>query len=287
VAADFTPAARVIADSISPAGHRLTTLEVAIHRFVLAELNTHRAFSRNSASSRAIPVTITMANIADAPAVPLRWPHEARGMQGGPELDPPLANQARDIWLAARDDAMNRAEQLLALGVHKSVTNRLLEPFLPHSVLISATDWDAFFEQRCSPLAQAEIEVPARMMRAALRRSDPTDLPYGQWHLPYITTEEQSGHSLDTLRQVSTARCARTSYLADTQARNLHGRRNIEQELGLYERLVTAHPAHASPLEHVATPIDPAGPTPPGSNFTGWYQLRHLVLGPFEQVEAL
>lgn len=286
MAADFTPAARVVADSISPAGHRLTTMEVALHRFVLAELNTHRAFSRNSASSRAIPVTITMLNIAETPAVPLRWPHEARGMQGGPDLDPVLAVKARETWLAARDDAMNRAEQLIALGVHKCVANRLLEPFMPHSVLISATDWDGFFGQRCSHLAQAEIEVPARMMRAALRRSEPVSLRQGQWHLPYITQSERLWYSVDELRKVSAARCARVSYLANVEARNNHRNRAIEQDRGLYERLVSAKPAHASPLEHVATPAAPGLPPPPG-NFTGWRQFRHLVLPLPEPVEAL
>jgi len=138
------PSARVIADSISPTGHRLTTIEVTLHRFVLAELTTHRAFSRNSASSRAIPVSRTMVTLAEHPAIPLRWASEQKGMQGGPDLPDGTAAKAELLWLSARDDAVNTAHRLLDLGVHKSVVNRLLEPFMWTTVIVSATDWDGF-----------------------------------------------------------------------------------------------------------------------------------------------
>ena len=49
--------AEIIADTYCEfTDERVTTMEVTMHRFVLAEFNTHRVFSRNSASSRAIPV---------------------------------------------------------------------------------------------------------------------------------------------------------------------------------------------------------------------------------------
>ena len=47
----------IAADSINVKGKRITTFIVTMPRIVLAELNTHRVFSRNSASSRAIPFT--------------------------------------------------------------------------------------------------------------------------------------------------------------------------------------------------------------------------------------
>lgn len=268
---DFQPSARVIADSVSPAGHRLTTLEVRMHRFVLAEFNTHRLFSRNSASSRAVPVAKFFATLADEPAVPLGWPAEQRGMQGGHELPRLRQQTVRRIWLSARDAAVSHAEQLTACGVHKSVVNRLLEPFLPHTVIVSATDWDGFFAQRCSPLAQPEIRAAAEAMRDAYTASTPELVHYGEWHLPYLTDEEKTSQHLSLQCRISAARCARVSYLTHD------GRHDPSADLDLYHRLVGADPAHASPLEHVATPARTGKGTL--GNFTGWHQLRHRVLG--------
>jgi hypothetical protein len=268
---DFIPAARVIADSLGPHGHRLTTIEASMHRFVLAEFNTHRALSRNSASSRAVPVGKTMSRLADSPAVPLSWPTEQRGMTGGDELDDTHAATARAAWLAARDAAVHYAETLSALGVHKSISNRLMEPFAWTTVIASGTDWDSFFAQRCSPLAQPEIRIAAHAIHAAYRASTPTPVPAGDWHLPYIDATDRTALPAHALRHVSAARCARVSYLTHD------GRRDHSADLELYQRLIDADPPHASPLEHVATPADM--PPRPRGNLHGWHQLRHLVLG--------
>jgi thymidylate synthase ThyX len=272
---EFTPTAHVIADSITPFGHRLTTMEVTLHRFMLAEFNTHRAFSRNSASSRAIPVSKTLRRLVEFPGIPLSWPLNQRGMQGGPELGPADAAKAQQIWLGARDNAVQSAEKLLELGVHKSVVNRLLEPFMTTTIIVSATEWDNFFHQRATPpatveaLAQAEIRAAADAMQAAYTASEPTPVPQGNWHLPYITHEDISWLARESLAPVSAARCARVSYLTHA------GKRDPQADLDLYQRLVTADPPHASPLEHVATPAR-WGEDPPG-NFTGWRQLRHVA----------
>jgi len=263
----FLPSAKVIADSISPLGHRLTTLEVTMHRYMLPEFNTHRAFSRNSASSRAIPVHKMMAKLADTPALPIGFRAEQKGMQAGPYLPKDIQDQARDIWLAARDSAVESAEQLVRLGVHKSIVNRLLEPFLPHTVIVSATDWRGFFAQRSNYLAQDEIRWLANKMEDCVEFSDPHELDFGAWHLPYLTGDEAGQLGEIAACQVSAARCARVSYLTHD------GRRDPAEDINLYQRLVSADPPHASPLEHVATPaLNGTG------NFTGWRQLRHLVL---------
>ncbi len=270
---DFTPSARVIADSISPwARDRLTTIEVTLHRFMLPELNTHRAFSRNSASSRAIPVGRVMERLAERPAIPLAWPMEQRGMQGGDELPTFFAAKARAVWLAARDNAVQIAEQLLDLGLHKSVVNRVLEPFMTTTVIVTATDWDGFWRQRCSPLAQPEIRVAAEAMKAAYDASEPTLVPQSDWHVPYIVHEDWTDAGPEDRVKISAARCARVSYLTHD------GRRDVEADLALVQRLVTADPPHASPLEHVATPAR-HGDEKTG-NLTGWHQLRHQVIGP-------
>lgn len=262
------PSAKVIADSISPSGHRLTTLEVVMHRFVLAEFNTHRLFSRNSASSRAIPVKKQLERVIKDPAIPLSWPKEQKGMQGGNELEGEEREKAIASWLFARDAAARYVRSMSERGVHKSVVNRLLEPFMWHTVIVSSTDFSNFFAQRCSPLAQPEIRVAAEAMRAALEDSKPTLVDYGEWHTPYIQPDEAYLQQA-VKNEVSAARCARVSYLTHD------GRRDISEDEKLYVRLVTANPAHASPLEHVATPV--ADEIVLG-NFQGWQQLRHLVL---------
>lgn len=268
---DFYPSAAVIADSVSPWGVRLTTMVVTMHRFMLPELNTHRWFSRNSGSSRAIPVIKSLTRVMDAPALPLVWRSERTGMVGGDPLPDDVAAEARKIWLAARNGSAAAAADLIALGVHKSTINRLLEPFLDHTVVISATDWDGFWQQRISFLAQDEIRVAAEAMHAAYTASTPQPVKAGDWHLPFITPEELAEHGAYKCRRISSARCARTSYLTH------RGIRDITADLNLFQRLVEADPPHASPLEHVATPLNPRTRRRQG-NFRGWRQLRHMLL---------
>ena len=287
-----TTSAKVVCDSVSPAGVRLTTIEVIFARFVLAEVNTHRAFSRNSASSRAIPARKQIRRVVDDPFVPLVWASERPGMQGGDELTGWRRSAAKVAWRAASLGAAGMARAMVGLGVHKSIANRLIEPFAWHAAVVTATDWDGFFEQRCSPLAQPELRVAAEAMRAALEASTPTPLRRDDWHLPYITDEdrrtagllapEHQVPALELLKAVSVGRCARVSYLTHD------GRRDLEADVDLYWKLVRSRPPHASPLEHVATPCrhlpiaeftgDVVRPGHRG-NLQGWDQLRHVVLG--------
>lgn len=272
---DFVPKARIIADSIHN-GNRLTSMEVKMHRFMLPAFNSHRQFSRNSASSRAIPVDKQLERVINEPAVPVIWAAERKGMQGGPLLPTSEADYARDLWIAARDEAVNSAAKLSMLGVHKSITNRLLEPFMSHTVIVSSTEWDNFFSQRLKPqdgsepLAQAEIVAAAEAMRAALDGSTPEPLGEDDWHLPYLNQEERSSLSIVDARCVSAARCARVSYLTHD------GKRDIGADIHLFRRLAFAKPPHWSPMEHVATPAGPDWAWHKG-NFVGWQQLRHIV----------
>jgi hypothetical protein len=262
--------AEVIADSISPAGHRLTTIEATFPRQILAEVNTHRSHSRNSASSRAVPVRKMLEQVRTDPFIPLRWQRAQPGMQGGDELPKPLAGEALDVWLAARNQAVAHAEALLQLGVHKTMPNRLLEPFAWHTAILTATNdgWANFWAQRCSPLAELHMEATAKAMRAAYNASEPREVGGGEWHLPYINDgwDRFEVYTEADLPRISAARCARVSYLTHD------GKRDIHADLNRYKKLVSADPPHWSPLEHPATPAD--GPVL--GNFTGWAQLRHL-----------
>lgn len=279
----WQPSAKIIADSISPQGKRLTSVQVETHRFVLAEINTHRAFSRNSASSRAIPYQKMRAKALEQTAYPVSWPAEQKGMQGGTELSKEVQQAAREVWELGVMTAVNKADQLHLLGVHKSVINRLLEPFIPHTVLISATEWQGFFDQRCHPDAQPEIRAAAETIRQAMEESTPVELDYSDWHMPYINAEDivEAERRFDpdfadwfaidgpagVLRAISVARSARVSYLTQ------ENKRDIMEDVMLYFRLRDHVPAHASPFEHVATPANPRIV----SNFKGWNQLRGIL----------
>lgn len=261
-------AAEVIADSMSPQGHRLTTMVVDMHRFVLAETNTHRLFSRNSASSRAIPLKARIEAVRTSPAMPIEWGSNRPGMQAGEPLTDELVEEARALWLHAANRAAGIAERMGELGLHKQVAARILEPFLWHRVVVSATSWDGFYAQRCSPLAQPEIRVAAEAMRTAMADSTPVRLGMGDWHLPFVTPEERVTFTEEGVRRMSVARCARVSYLNE-------GKRDPEADLTLYDRLMTARPIHASPTEHVATPAGFSDRV--AGNFVGWHQLRHTM----------
>jgi thymidylate synthase ThyX len=254
--------ARVVLDSISPSGVRLTTMEVTLPRFTLAEMNTHRAFSRNSASSRAVPTEKFIERALADPVTPIEWGMNMRGMSASETLPDEAGEEAERIWLEARDDAVRHARALAKLGVHKQIVNRILEPFLWHTMVITATDWANFYAQRLSPYAQPEIQHAAQMMYEVYEVSTPTLVAIGGAHLPFIA-EDEGDLSIETRRRLSVARCARTSYLSQ------NGTRELDLDLALYDRLIRGQ--HWSPLEHQATPLEE--PTWSG-NFWGWEQFR-------------
>jgi thymidylate synthase ThyX len=242
-------AAKIIADSVSPAGHRLTTFEVTFPRIVLAEWNTHRTMSRNSASSRAIPVEKRISMIQSSPFLPDAFGKNQKGMQAAESLAGADDAHARSIWLAACEDAIRHARALADIGVHKQLANRLLEPFAWHTVIATGTEWDNFFALRCHANAQPEIRTSAEMMRDCYAESEPQALPLGEWHLPFVFPEDREEFAWSSLVKISAARCARVSYLTHD------GKRMVGADLDLYERLFSQ--GHVSPLEHPARPMAP------------------------------
>jgi thymidylate synthase ThyX len=257
--------ARVLLDSISETGTRLTTMEVTFPRFVLPEFNTHRVMSRNSASLRAIPTAKLIERAMTEPVVPVEWGRNQPGMSASDVLGEDEARDAQRAWLEMRDAAVTQARKLQALNVHKQVLNRILEPFLWHTVIVTATEWENFFELRCSPSAQPEIRNAALLMRDALAQSQPMLLRDGEWHLPLVQEDERA-LDIEQQKKISAARCARVSYLTHD------GKRDIEKDLELCERL--EHDRHLSPFEHVATPADDAAFH---ANFRGWVQMRAAI----------
>jgi thymidylate synthase ThyX len=256
---------RILADSLAPSGARLTTMELTFPRFVLSEFNTHRMLSRNAASSRAIPVQRMLERVQQDPAIPCFWGAAQKGMQADHEVEDPA--RAHELWLAARDEAVRSAERLLEIGLHKQLANRVLEPFYWVTDVASATEWSNFFWLRCSREAQPEIRKIAAMALVVYRGNEPMALADGEWHTPLIFPEDQELDE-ETRIKVSVARCARVSYLTHD------GRRDIQADLDLYERLKTS--GHWSPFEHVARAA--SQPIRSG-NYWGWEQWRKLQQG--------
>lgn len=283
--------AKVIEDSISAQGARLTTMQLCYPRLVHSEFMTHRVFSRNASSSRAIPVKKMIQMVRDEPAMPVHWGANQPGMQAREELTGYALDAAKKIWLRAARNAANIAEEMMQIGLHKQVANRILEPFQHIHVVVTATDWQNFFDLRAHPDADPNIQALAVAMRDAMEASVPTYRPIDgtirEWHLPYITADERADSLLMTdpalLIKMSAARCARVSYLRHDGIVP-----SIEDDLDLYSKLVDSVPMHASPIEHQARPLV-RGDWRSG-NFVGWNQYRKLVeqgLSPFVALPAL
>lgn len=260
--------ARIIEDSISPSGVRLTTFSLKYPRFIHAEFMTHRVFSRSASSSRAIPVKKMIDMVDNDWAAPVTFHKNTRGMQGKEVLDTVDQQEAYFYWHVAKKHAVRYAQKLADLGVHKQQVNRILEPFMHINVVCTATDYDNFFALRHHHMAQPEIEVLAKRMYEAYVDSKPTELKAGEWHLPYVL----EGDNLEDMIKESVAKCARVSYL------NHEGKEPTKEENErLYERLLGSQPIHATPAEHQAMAV--ADPNVRSGNFRGWIQYRKTLEG--------
>lgn len=269
--------AKIILDSVSPEGIRLTTFHLRYWRAIHAELMTHRDFSRNARSSRAVPSKVLLTEPIFVPEFGMNKPGMQSEIKASPELQAKWAREWDDLAQVCRDTV----ERWQAEGMHKQWANRPLEWFGWIDVLVTATRWKNFFALRISPYAQPEFDELAREMQNAMDISTPKLLHPGQWHLPYITDWEADGRwGLNTLQMMSTARCARLSY------KPFDGEADINAEIARYERLVVSRPVHASPAEHQATPdVFRKEPYTGGEwdhpelhgNFDGWIQHRKML----------
>ena len=252
--------AEIIADSLAPSGDRCTTFILTMPRIVLAEFNTHRMISRNSASSRAVPFDKMVKRVEENPFIPIKWMKDHKGMQGDQYFkDPRIIEAHNQRWLEARDEAVMAARDMNGEGVTKQFVNRLLEPFMWHTVIATATEWENFFALRAHPAAEIHIQKLAFMMLDAYNRNEPNQLKAGEWHVPfgdnfdvkrmcetiygeYTNPGEQSLGM--TPIKIATARCARVSYI------NYEGKDDYQADIKLHDRLEEM--GHWSPFEHCA-----------------------------------
>lgn len=295
----MTITAKIIADSIGEHSPRLVTVQCRYPKFIHGEVMTHRVFSRNASSSRAIPVARLIQDVIDDPVYPSFWGKNQAGMQAREECNTVVelsgdmywgADPAtREIaWDVARDNAIHVAKEFAAAGYHKQIVNRLLEPFCHINTLITSTQWSNFLALRDHADAQPEIRLLAIAIREAMAESSPVPTDPGQYHLPYVSADEERSTQVGDAIGLSVARCARVSYL--TQDGKVLTR---EEDMALYRRLLSSVPLHASPAEHQASPdknvqfnldgtpheeIMWARPELHG-NLTGWCQFRKMIPG--------
>lgn len=252
-------------------GAIIHSVQARYWRAIHAELMTHRAFSRNAGSSRAQPVKKVLAQVWSDPAGPIHWGKNQAGMQAREELTGWRRLAAKALWRLGAKLACAVAWGLMKLKLHKQVANRVLEPYQYINVLITATDWDNFFNLRRHPDAQPEIQELADAIYRERERSLPMAqalLP-GQWHLPYVTPGEQDSYPINLLLKLSTARCARVSY------EPFDGNASITREVERHDSLVGSEPIHASPTEHQAKALTFSMPI---RNFSGGFaQYRTIV----------
>lgn len=249
--------AKILADSINPFGDRLTSFEITVPKWLLQEINTHRALSRSFASSRAIPLKKYREL---ATYTPEKWFANQAGMEVGEELQD--SYDSKVWWKFAHQDALDAHVQLEKQNVSKSIANRLLEPFAMVKGILTATDWDNLINLRSESGAQPDFQDLSTQLGYLLLDNDPVQVWWHKWHLPYIGLTEDYENKQNP--RISAARCARVSYL------NHDGLRDIEKDLDLSDMLEANK--HLSPFEHPAIAI-------PGrhSNFSGWCQLRSFI----------
>ena len=287
--------ATIIQDSISHNDKRITTFELEYPRFIHAEFMTHRQFSRNAASSRAIPIEKMHEQIQNNMAIPIHWGINQPGMQATKELEGYGLEGAKAIWASAAADSVAWSKSLANAHLHKQIANRVTEPFQMMKAVVTATEWDNWFWLRNHADAQPEIHELASVMAELMVLSIPLRLNPGDWHVPYVEREHAHGGMMYSLgmaviseevaKKVSASCCAQVSYRKSDDS--------IEKAEMIFDKLINSEPVHASPVEHQATPIrlnsvnyvkwhpgvthiDSLGKLWSG-NFQGWIQHRQLI----------
>lgn len=246
----------IIEDSINYENERVTTFELEYPRYIHAELMTHRVFSRNAASSRAIPIKKVIDLVKGRTVMPL-WTANQAGMQGDIITDGAQIHTLNEIWLSACRNAIAHAEKLSDAGAHKQNVNRILEPFQLIKTIVTATELKNWFNLRADGEAQGEIRILAEKMEYEMFKSEPKFLKIGEWHLPYATAEDRANLTLEECQMISASCCAQVSYRVNDSS--------IDKAVDIFNKLVGSAKLHASPFEHVCTPTD---------NLDEWRNLR-------------
>lgn len=226
---------------------RIVTFELHYPRFIHSELLTHRVFSKNSSSSRAIPWVKMKELVINNFATPTFYGKNKSGMQASESLNEKEIERCDEIIGGHFENTLRALDALYQVGLHKQHLNRYLEPFAPMKTILTGTDFKNFFALRCDFNAQPEIQELAYAMKEAMEKSTPKLLVEGEWHLPFVCEEEKKTLSTNDCLILSVGRCASVSYRNQVET--------LDKAREIYNRLTSSKPIHASPFEHQATPI--------------------------------
>lgn len=256
----------ISADLITYSQNRVTGRKIATYiltypRFIHSEFMTHRVFSRNAASSRAIPVKKMIDDVLNNPAIPIKWGKNQKGMQSYQDLSEPYQKLAKAAWLRGLLSALECAEDMAHIGVHKQIANRPLETYVIMRTLCTATDFDNYFALRYDKTADPHIQSLADEMIFQYVTKKPNILDIGEWHLPFGDRMED-GIDFDTKLKIATARAARLSYLT------FNGVIDVDKDIDLHDDLLKDK--HFSPFEHCAKAAEPGS----YGNFRDWIPYR-------------
>lgn len=270
--------AKVLKDSVNPYNsERFTSFEIQLPKVLLAELNTHRALSKNLMSSRAIP----NGSFVDIESFePQQFRKNQSGMEASNEIVDDV-DAVRKVWGEIIDFCKAGSKRLSELGLHKQWTNRPNDWHVMAKGVLSGTDWENFKWLRNDMSAQPEFEELAKCLVAAFDASTPQMLQHGEWHLPYIKTDldvnnvfqyiDSSGQLLTLVeaQKISTSCCAQVSYrrLNDTK----------EKAMDIYYKLFSGAKKHMSPTEHQGTPIRCTSVNVPWNPMTWQHGVTHVT----------
>lgn len=229
--------AEIIADSLNSVnGRRATTFVITHQRFFHAEVLRHRVFEFSVASSRAIPTKKILRDVIKNPALPSRFGKKNKGMQDAGSLSNTRTFLARSVWNLARWPVVAATYSLEKIGVAKQITNRLVEPWVWITCVVTGTQWENFYRLRLHKDAQPEFQELAHKMLIEHAKSDPVVLNPGEYHIPFYNNKDER------MIESATAKCARASYL------NFHGKNDLDDDRRLYKILLSSR--HLSPFGH-------------------------------------
>lgn len=261
-------------------GKEIFTLELEYPRQIHSQLLTHGVFSKNSSSTRAVPLKAAIEQLRAKPAGVI-WTANQSGMQGNvlPDNETTMPNRVMAMACNSMVDFaefLNDAPDLGGLGIHKQNAGRLLEPFQNIKIVLTSTEWENWDWLRIHKDAQGEIADLALAMKEARDAAEIMELEPGELHVPYVErirktsddpnysnisagliylVRDEEGYpqllSIDQAKQVSASVCAQVSY---RKADNSLDRANRIQGM-----LVNGHKVHASPFEHQAEPMPEIG----------------------------
>lgn len=248
---------KILLDSLNPYNEtRLTTFYLVYPQICHQHILTHRMFSRNAMSLRAISTS----RVRDFNLVYPTWTLERKGMQGD-EAGTDVALVANQLLEEMYEANLYYAKALTELGIHHQNVNEYLRPFINIHVILSATDLDNFFNLRCSKETKPDTRILAEKMKAALEESQPT---YRYKHIPLAETFDNDDLTEYDINLISAARLARYSYMKWTD--------DIEKDKVLGKRLMMDK--HASPFEHIAYASEEQKYF---ANFFCWVQWRKIL----------